>query len=155
MFLNIYSFLRSSYEYLWHNHGKTWFHEEESCRCSSWFGSPGCRSSGPTSEATPAPAQEPAVVEAAAVTETPNQEVDVVAVCDALAAKNPEKLNWKSSIVDLLKLLGLDSSLAHRGHLAEELNCPKDLIGGDYSQMNVWLHKEVMKQLCRKRRQSS
>ena len=102
----------------------------------------------PTSEATPAPAQEPAVVEAAAVTETPNQEVDVVAVCDALAAKNPEKLNWKSSIVDLLKLLGLDSSLAHRKALAEELNCPKDLIGGDYSQMNVWLHKEVMKQLA-------
>ena len=92
----------------------------------------------PTSEATPAPAQEPAVVEAAAVTETPN----------ALAAKNPEKLNWKSSIVDLLKLLGLDSSLAHRKALAEELNCPKDLIGGDYSQMNVWLHKEVMKQLA-------
>ncbi len=102
----------------------------------------------PTSEATPAPAQEPTVVEAAAVTETPNQEVDVVAVCDALAAKNPEKLNWKSSIVDLLKLLGLDSSLAHRKALAEELNCPKDLIGGDYSQMNVWLHKEVMKQLA-------
>lgn len=102
----------------------------------------------PTSDAAPAPAQEPAVVEAAAVTETPNQEVDVVAVCEALAAKNPEKLNWKSSIVDLLKLLGLDSSLAHRKALAEELNCPKDLIGGDYSQMNVWLHKEVMKQLA-------
>lgn len=102
----------------------------------------------PTSDAAPAPAQEPAVVEAAAVTETPNQEVDVVAVCEALAAKNLEKLNWKSSIVDLLKLLGLDSSLAHRKALAEELNCPKDLIGGDYSQMNVWLHKEVMKQLA-------
>ena len=102
----------------------------------------------PTSDAAPAPAQEPAVVEAAAVTETPNQEVDVVAVCEALAAKNPEKLNWKSSIVDLLKLLSLDSSLAHRKALAEELNCPKDLIGGDYSQMNVWLHKEVMKQLA-------
>ncbi|MBS4846725.1 MAG: DUF3597 domain-containing protein [Burkholderiales bacterium] len=102
----------------------------------------------PTSDAAPAPSQEPAVVEAAAVTETPNQEVDVVAVCEALAAKNPEKLNWKSSIVDLLKLLGLDSSLAHRKALAEELNCPKDLIGGDYSQMNVWLHKEVMKQLA-------
>lgn len=102
----------------------------------------------PTSDAAPAPAQEPAVVEAAAVTETPNQEVDVVAVCEALAAKNPEKLNWKSSIVDLLKLLGLDSSLEHRKALAEELNCPKDLIGGDYSQMNIWLHKEVMKQLA-------
>ncbi len=50
--------------------------------------------------------------------------------------------------MDLLKLLGLDSSLAHRKALAEELNCPKDLIGGDYSQMNVWLHKEVMKQLA-------
>ena len=123
MFLNIYSFLRSSYEYLWHNHGKTWFHEKKAADAVLGSEAQAAEAPAPTSEATPAPAQEPAVVEAAAVTETPNQEVDVVAVCDALAAKNPEKLNWKSSIVDLLKLLGLDSSLAHRKALAEELNC--------------------------------
>src|SRR5277367_4420774 len=50
--------------------------------------------------------------------------VDVVARLDTLAAKNPEKLNWKVSIVDLLKLLGLDSSLSARKQLATELNCP-------------------------------
>ena len=50
--------------------------------------------------------------------------VDVVARLDALAARNPEKLNWKVSIVDLLKLLGLDSSLSARKQLAAELNCP-------------------------------
>lgn len=112
------------------------------------LGSEAQAAEAPAPADAPATSAEPAVVEAAAVAQTPNQEVDVVAVCEALAAKNPEKLNWKSSIVDLLKLLGLDSSLAHRKALAEELNCPKDLIGGDYSQMNIWLHKEVMKQLA-------
>lgn len=74
--------------------------------------------------------------------------VDVVAVCEALAAKNPQKLNWRTSIVDLMKLLGMDSSLANRKELAKELGCPENLIGGDYSQMNVWLIKAVMKKLA-------
>ena len=80
-------------------------------------------------------------VEAAAV-ET------VAAVCEALAAKNPQKLNWKTSIVDLMKLLGMDPSLANRKELAKELGCPENLIGGDYSQMNVWLIKAVMQKLA-------
>lgn len=74
--------------------------------------------------------------------------VDVVAVCEALAAKNPQKLNWRTSIVDLMKLLGMDSSLANRKELAKELGCPENLIGGDYSQMNVWLIKAVMQKLA-------
>ena len=74
--------------------------------------------------------------------------VDVVAVCEALAAKNPQKLNWRTSIVDLMKLLGMDSSLANRKELAKELGCPENLIGGDYYQMNVWLIKAVMKKLA-------
>lgn len=74
--------------------------------------------------------------------------VDVVAVCEALAAKNPQKLNWKTSIVDLMKLLGMDPSLANRKELAKELGCPENLIGGDYSQMNVWLIKAVMQKLA-------
>ena len=80
-------------------------------------------------------------VEAAAV-ET------VAAACEALAAKNPQKLNWKTSIVDLMKLLGMDPSLANRKELAKELGCPENLIGGDYSQMNVWLIKAVMQKLA-------
>jgi hypothetical protein len=73
--------------------------------------------------------------------------VDVVARLEALAAKNPEKLNWKVSIVDLLKLLGLDSSLGARKQLATELNCPADKLG-DSAQMNMWLHKTVLQKIA-------
>lgn len=115
---------------------------------------------GETAAAAEAPAApaETAPVEAAAVetvaaaapaaADAPPETVDVVAVCEALAAKNPQKLNWRTSIVDLMKLLGMDSSLANRKELAKELGCPENLIGGDYSQMNVWLIKAVMKKLA-------
>jgi hypothetical protein len=69
--------------------------------------------------------------------------VDVVAQMEQRAASNPQKLNWQSSIVDLLKLLDLDSSLAARKELATELGCPADLMG-DSAQMNIWLHKNVL-----------
>jgi hypothetical protein len=75
-------------------------------------------------------------------------EVDVVSKLEGLAKANPQKLDWKVSIVDLLKLLDLDSSLASRKELAVELGCPAEKIGGDYSEMNVWLHKEVLKQIA-------
>lgn len=73
--------------------------------------------------------------------------VDVVAKLEDLAAKHPEKLNWKQSIVDLLKLLGLDSSLGARKELAAELGCPADKMG-DSAQMNMWLHKTVLQKLA-------
>jgi hypothetical protein len=75
-------------------------------------------------------------------------EVDVVSKLEGLAKANPQKLDWKVSIVDLLKLLDLDSSLASRKELAAELGCPAEKIGGDYSEMNIWLHKEVLKQIA-------
>lgn len=74
--------------------------------------------------------------------------VDVVAKLEQMAKQNPEKLDWKVSIVDLLKLLGMDSSLAARKELATELGCPADKIGGDYSQMNVWLHQTVLQKIA-------
>lgn len=77
----------------------------------------------------------------------PVVKVDVVAHLTELAAKNPESLNWKTSIVDLLKLLGLDSSLAARKELAEELGCPADKMG-DSAQMNMWLHKTVLQKIA-------
>lgn len=92
---------------------------------------------GETAAAAEAPAApaEAAPVEAAAVetvaaaapaaADAPPETVDVVAVCEALAAKNPQKLNWRTSIVDLMKLLGMDSSLANRKELAKELGCPE------------------------------
>lgn len=73
--------------------------------------------------------------------------VDVVTKLEGLAASHPEKLNWKTSIVDLLKLLGLDSSLDARKDLAAELGCPTQMMA-DSSQMNIWLHKTVLQKLA-------
>ena len=73
--------------------------------------------------------------------------VDVVAQLEGWAAATPQKLNWKTSIVDLLKLLELDSSFAARKELATELGCPDDLMG-DSAKMNVWLHKTVLQKIA-------
>ena len=73
--------------------------------------------------------------------------VDVVAKLEGLAASNPQKLNWKVSIVDLLKLLDLDSSFGARKELATELGCPAEKMG-DSAQMNMWLHKTVLQKLA-------
>jgi hypothetical protein len=73
--------------------------------------------------------------------------VDVMGKLDQLSAANPQKLNWKVSIVDLMKLLGLDSSLAARKELAVELGCPPEKMG-DSAQMNMWLHKTVLQKLA-------
>jgi pyruvate/2-oxoglutarate dehydrogenase complex dihydrolipoamide acyltransferase (E2) component len=87
----------------------------------------------------PAPAAPPAPVAMSAV--------DVVSKLDGLAAANAQKLNWKTSIVDLLKLLDLDSSLGARKELATELGCPADKMA-DSAQMNMWLHKTVLQKLA-------
>jgi hypothetical protein len=73
--------------------------------------------------------------------------VDVVAQLEQKAAANPQKLNWRTSIVDLLKLLDIDSSLAARKELATELGCPADKMG-DSAQMNMWLHKTVLQKIA-------
>ncbi|HSP98952.1 MAG TPA: DUF3597 domain-containing protein [Candidatus Dormibacteraeota bacterium] len=105
-----------------------------------------------TAQAAPPPAAPPAAAAApqappAAAAPTPIAVVDVVAKLEDAAAKHPEKLNWKVSIVDLLKLLGLDSSFAARKELATELGCPADKMG-DSAQMNMWLHKTVLQKLA-------
>ena len=92
----------------------------------------------PAPSAAPALAAAPAPAAVASITM-----VDVVALMEQKAAANPQKLNWKTSIVDLLKLLDLDSSLAARKELAKELYCPDDLMG-DSAKMNMWLHKNVL-----------
>ena len=76
----------------------------------------------------------------------PAASVDVAAVLDALAKKNKQKLKWRTSIVDLMKLLDLDSSHAARKKLAGELNYSGDT--DDSAKMNVWLHKQVMIKLA-------
>lgn len=73
--------------------------------------------------------------------------VDVVAQLEQRAAANPQKLNWRTSIVDLLKLLDIDSSFAARKELARELDCPAELMG-DSAKMNMWLHKTVLARIA-------
>ncbi len=72
--------------------------------------------------------------------------VDVAAVLTGLAEKNSQTLDWRHSIVDLMKLLGLDSGLASRKQLADELHYTGDK--DDSATMNIWLHKQVMQKLA-------
>ena len=73
------------------------------------------------------------------------REVDVELVLESMASKNPQKLNWRTSIVDLMKLLGIDSSLENRKSLARELGYTGST--DDSATMNIWLHKRVMEEL--------
>lgn len=105
----------------------------------------GGTSAAQTGAAAPAaPSVQPAAAPAKA-TATPPETVDVAAILNGLAAKNSEKLDWKRSIVDLMKLVGMDSSLAARKQLATELHYTGDQ--NDSASMNIWLHKEVLRKL--------
>jgi hypothetical protein len=114
----------------------------------------------PTAPAPAAPAAAPHVAadvakaksEDGSVVATPMRSasvpmVDVVAKLEAMAKKYPAS-NWKVSIADLLQLLGMDNSLNARKELATELGCPANLMSGDYSAMNMWLHKTVLQKLA-------
>src|SRR5262245_28040235 len=72
--------------------------------------------------------------------------VDVAAILDGMASTSAQKLDWKHSIVDLMKLVGMDSSLDARRELAADLQYSGDT--ADTAKMNMWLHKEVMKKLA-------
>lgn len=74
--------------------------------------------------------------------------VDVVSKLEGLAAANSAELNWKVSIVDLLKLLDIESSFDARKKLAVELDCPTDLMD-DSAKMNTWLHKTVLQKISK------
>src|SRR5262245_44435456 len=82
----------------------------------------------------------------AAPAAAPMSTVDVEAVLTKMAAENKEKLDWRKSIVDLMKLLKLDSSLSARQELAKELHYTGNM--SDSASMNIWLHKQVMKKLA-------
>lgn len=92
--------------------------------------------------AGPAPGTTPGAASAPAA-----KTVDVTAMLEQKAAASSEKLNWRTSIVDLLKLLDIDSSLQARKELATELKCPPELMN-DSAKMNMWLHKAVMQKLA-------
>jgi len=102
----------------------------------------------PASTPKPAAAQKPATpsgIPASPVDAKWDREVDVEAVLELRSAHNPQKLNWRSSIVDLMKLLEIDSSLENRRELARELGYSGST--DDTATMNVWLHKRVMQEL--------
>ena len=100
-------------------------------------------------EKSEAPASTAPTAAPATTTLTPSapiSEVDVEKVLNDLAAKTNQPLNWRTSIVDLLKLLELDSSLQARKELAQELHYTGDT--NDSAAMNIWLHKQVMNKLA-------
>jgi hypothetical protein len=72
--------------------------------------------------------------------------VDIMAVLDDMADANPQKLNWRTSIVDLMKLVGMESSLSERKDLADELGFSGDK--SDSATMNIWLHRQVLRKLA-------
>jgi 3-oxoacyl-ACP reductase-like protein len=105
----------------------------------------GGASAAPAAAPAPAsaqPAAAPAAPPPTAAPAGPAKVVDVAAILDGLAAKNAEKLDWKKSIVDLMKLVGMDSSFKARKQLAQELNYTGD--PNDSASMNIWLHKQVL-----------
>ncbi|PAY09030.1 hypothetical protein CK489_11350 [Bradyrhizobium sp. UFLA03-84] len=100
--------------------------------------------------ATAAPGAAPASTSSASASAAPGtpaaQTVDVAAIVDKAAAATGERLDWRTSIVDLMKALGLDSSLAARKELAKELHYTGDT--NNTATMNVWLHQQVMAKLA-------
>jgi hypothetical protein len=101
----------------------------------------------PSAPSTPAPAGRTPSASPAQPAQAPAQPaVDVEAVLQKMAADSGQKLNWRTSIVDLMKLVGMDSSLENRKELARELGYTGDQ--GDSAAMNIWLHKRVMKELA-------
>jgi 3-oxoacyl-ACP reductase-like protein len=94
----------------------------------------------------PVPAAAVPAAAAAPAATSPGPAVDVEAVLEAMAKDNGEALNWRESIVDLMKLLSIDSSLANRKALAGELGYTGDT--DDSAAMNIWLHGAVMRKLA-------
>ncbi len=95
---------------------------------------------------SPSPTTPAASAVSSVASSVPEKTVDVTAILDDLASKNPEKLDWRKSIVDLMKLVGMDSSLSARKELATELHYSGN--ENDSAAMNVWLHKQVIIKLA-------
>jgi hypothetical protein len=106
---------------------------------------PGAAKAAPAPQRTPAPAAA-APQAAPAPAQTTQPQVDVEAVLEVMAKDNPQTLDWRHSIVDLMKLLSIDSSFGARKELAQELGYTGDT--GDSAAMNIWLHKQVMRKLA-------
>jgi Domain of unknown function (DUF3597) len=107
---------------------------------------PAVAASAPSVAAAATAAAAPVVAQATAAPAAAKPTVDVAKVMDGIADEQDEELDWRKSIVDLMKLLKLDSSLKARKELATELKYTGDM--GDSASMNIWLHKQVMTKLA-------
>jgi hypothetical protein len=103
-------------------------------------------SAGAAAGAGAAPGSATASSSASAAPAAPAQTVDVAPILDKAVAAKKEKLEWRTSIVDLMKALDIDSSLGARKELAKELGYTGDT--NDSATMNIWLHKQVMAKLA-------
>ena len=101
---------------------------------------------GGKKEAAAAPAPAAEVIETVVAEAIPAEQFDVGSYLNGLSSENKEKLDWTVSIVDLMKLVGMDSSLSARKELAKELGYGEDT--ADSAKMNIWLHKQVMQQIA-------
>ena len=102
---------------------------------------------GGKKEAAAAPAPAAEVVETVVAEAVPAEPFDVGSYLNGLSGETKEKLDWTVSIVDLMKLVGMDSSLSSRKELAKELDYGEDT--ADSAKMNIWLHKQVMQQIAK------
>jgi hypothetical protein len=102
---------------------------------------------GGKKEAAAAPAPSAEVVETVVAEAIPAEPFDVGSYLNGLSGESKEKLDWTVSIVDLMKLVGMDSSLSARKELAKELGYGEDT--ADSAKMNIWLHKQVMQQIAK------
>jgi hypothetical protein len=106
----------------------------------------GAPSAGGAAASTKPAAGSSSATASSAPTAAPAQTVDVASIVDKAAAASGEKLEWRTSIVDLMKALKIDSSLSARKELAKELGYTGDT--NDSASMNIWLHKQVMAKLA-------
>jgi len=113
---------------------------------SAIFGTKADAASAAGGAAAPASGSAPAAGGSASASAAPTQSVDVAPILDKAVAAKKEKLEWRTSIVDLMKALDIDSSLAARKELAKELGYTGNT--SDSASMNVWLHKQVMAKLA-------
>ncbi|WP_417309726.1 DUF3597 domain-containing protein [Devosia sp.] len=110
------------------------------------FGNPKPGAPAPSAPTETVAATQSTAPASAGAAPTPASQVDVAAILDQAVADSGQTLNWRTSIVDLMKALGIDSSLSARKELADELGYSGDK--SDSASMNIWLHKQVLQKLA-------
>jgi hypothetical protein len=122
------------------------FHRNQAAPAGNQQRAPQPAPQAPQQAPQQAPVQNTSGAAPAAPAPAPMDQVDVEQVLTQMQQQSGQQLNWRTSIVDLLKLLNLDSSLQARKELAAELHYTGDT--SDSASMNIWLHRQVMNKLA-------